>query len=183
MMRVQKGQRHTGLYGTAQQVTVPDHHTAETNVSMWFMHMPNQAPNNAWDKYMLAISSLANVPGLPPANLHYPDAEYELLVCALAPDAHPDIDDGDTWVPMDPPNMVHQFHGVTREQASRIASYLAWACVHGELITETQIIVQPFGDAEPHLMLIGAAVDRWNEAVRQLVEHEQTGGLHGAQLN
>lgn len=183
MTRVEKGQRLIGVYGTARQVTAPGHRTAKTHVASWFMHMPNQAPNNAWDKYMLAISSLAEVPGLPPANLHYPGAEYELVVVALSPDYNPHIDDCDTWVPMDPPNMVHQFHGVTREQAARMAQTLAWACVHGELLTETQIFVRPFGEAEPRMMLIGAAVDRWHEAVEQLVEHEQTGGLHGVRLN
>lgn len=183
MMRVERGLRHVGLFGTAEHVMVPGHRGASVNVSTWFMHMPGQAPGGAWDKYQLAVSSLEEAPGMPPANLHYPEAEFELIVVALAPDMNPRVDDADTWLPMSPPNVVEQFHGVSRAQVERMTQTLAWACVNGRLPTETQVVVQPADGSEMRMATIAQAVEAWQSAIQQLIEHEHTDGLHGARLN
>lgn len=183
MRRVERGLRHVGVFGTAEHVAVPDHPSAAVNVSTWFMHLPGQAPAGAWDKYQLAVASLEDMPGMPAPRLHYPEAEFELLVVALAPDLHPRVDDADTWMPMSPANVVEQFHGVTRAQVERMAQTLAWACVNGRLLTETQVIVQPADGSEMKVAVIAPAVELWRSTVAQLVEHERTGGLHGARLN
>jgi hypothetical protein len=182
-MHVQQGKSYIGPCGSAQHVTVDGHPNAPAGVAAWFMHLPGQAPAAAWDKYMLAVASLDDVPGLPPPHRQYPGAEYELLLVALDPDLGPRVDDVETWMPMRPPNLVKQFHGVTREQVARMAGTLAWACVHGRLPVETMLWVQPAGSTQSQAMMIAAVVNAWGEAIDQLIEHELTGGVHGARLN
>jgi hypothetical protein len=181
--RVELGERFEGPYGTAQHATVPDHPATSTTVATWFMDLPNQAPGDAWRNYLLTVVSLDVVPGMPPPRLRYPEAEYELLVAALAPDAGPHADDVETWALMEPVNLVEQFHGVSRQQATRIARTLAQACTKGILLAETKAFVELFDGSLPRMMLIGQIVAAWQRTLAQLVEHELTDGVHGARLN
>jgi hypothetical protein len=167
-----------GPLGWARYVpTPPDHPNADTTVTSWFMHLPNQGLG--WDKYVLYVISLQDVPGRPPAVKRYPQAEFELVVAALAPNFHPVPEDPQTWRFLDPVNFVDQFHGVSREQAGRVAEACAAACVAGRLLAETQMLFEPADGGPPKMMVIKHLHDMWKLAVAKGVEHERTGGLHG----
>ena len=158
----------------------PDHPNAITTVACWFLHLPNQGLG--WDKFMLAVVTLADLPSRPPAKKRYPKAEYELLVAALDPKLDPRRDDIETWRVMYPLNVVEQFHGVTPVQAGVVARSCAAGCVTGRLMAETQMYYEPSDGSAPRMMVIKQLADLWTSAVAAAVDHERTGGLH-ARIN
>lgn len=165
--------RLTGPYGWAQLATA--HLPCE--VASWFLHLPNQAPGHAWDSYLLGLVTLADVEGAPPPERRYPDAEYEILVVGLHPDAAPVPDNPATWHPMTPVEYAGQWHGTSTEDACAIAEGFALACVQGTLPACSSIL------HEGRMRTIQNIVDLWDAALASTVEHFRTGGLHGAHLN
>ena len=170
--------RRRGLIGWAQRINMTGLRNAETTVACWFMHLPDQAAGNAWDRYMLSAVTLADMPGYPPANRRYPAAEYELLLLALAPDKHPTPDDPESWEPMDPPNVIEQFHGISRDQVVQLVGDLAQACIDGHLMAEMSVYVYT-GPHAGKLMVVQQLREKWTDTVRAGVHHLQTGGHHG----
>jgi hypothetical protein len=83
---------------------------------------PRSAFHAAWDTWMLQVYHLRPVDGLPPAKLHYPTAEFELVTMALDPSQGPfDPDTLPENVPyMTPLDLVKQFDGCTDQQAVRL---------------------------------------------------------------
>lgn len=172
-----------GPFGCAELIpTPPDHPNAETAVATWFMFLPEQGI--AWDRFLLGVVSLQDVPGRPPPFKRYPRAEYEMLVVALAADLDPKPHDMESWQPMEPHNFAGQFHGVTREQAATIARAMAYGCVTGRLMAETQVYVAPAPgeEGDGKMMVVKHLVDQWTLSLARTVEHERTGGLH-ARIN
>jgi hypothetical protein len=84
-----------------------------------------------WSWWYIGLVHLRDVPGAPPANKQYPEAQYELMFLSLNPDGRNggkvDVDkieagDIEGGLPgfLTPPDLVYQFHGVTDEQAIKI---------------------------------------------------------------
>jgi hypothetical protein len=83
---------------------------------------PACAFNAAWDTWLIQACHLRDVEGMPPAKLHYPEAEYEITILALDPRQGPfDPDQLPTQLPfLEPVDLVKQFHGCSDEQVRRM---------------------------------------------------------------
>ena len=150
----------TGPVGTATKVPAETMAFAPTCIAAWFLDLPPAHPH--WPRYLLSVVDLAPHPGLADAALHYPEAQYELLVIALNPERNPQPDAPDTWQHLTPLNVVVQFHGVTRAQAEALADQAAQWCVDGHRWVETQDVLGEKGRWEADIQ---AEAARLAEAV------------------
>lgn len=100
---------------------------------------------------------LREIEGTKPAYKKYPDAQHELQVLAIHPDALPDPDDTSTWKYMMPPDVVEQFHGLNDEQTVQLATMLVAHVCKG--------LLSPDSDWRA----------RWKQHVAATVEHMTTG--------
>lgn len=121
-----------GKAGTAEEIKS----TRPPMITQWFLHLPKQHP--FWSDYLLAITSLADLPGLPAASKLYPQAENEIIFAALNPEFHPSIGEPKSLSVLHPVNYMHQFHGVNETQASAIARRIVQRFVDGQLLAEPQ---------------------------------------------
>lgn len=113
-----------------------EHPEWSATLASWFFILPRQSP--AWDKYQLSVVHLREAPGVPPAVLNYPGAEYEIHFWALDPQLHPAFDVLETWRYLEPTNYVSQFGGVTDEKAIEACEEMARHLVRGHLPAEPQ---------------------------------------------
>lgn len=143
-------------------------------LSLWFMHLPNQAPGNAWSDFLMGVTHLRPMKGVEPPYLARPDNTHELMVLALEAGQTPMTPL--PWKFMTPASIVVQFRVSSDLRAEKIAEDAAHACVDGLLIAESSIYMMDTGK----LMLIKPVLDQWDEAVRLMAEHFETGGHHGA---
>lgn len=99
----------------------------------WNMVLPGDHPN--WDRYVLAACSLADFPGVPPANKKFREATREVVVAAIDP-TFPEASfvDGGVQI-MSPMNYVEQII-TTDEVAVRLMEFLADGFVHRTLVAE-----------------------------------------------
>jgi len=134
------------------------------SLDLYLVHCPAAHP--LWSWYVVSGCSLADLPGVPPARKHYPEAEWEVSIFALNPEH-----DGDlmvwlrgpasatlAWRHLEPVNVVEQFHGVDRDGANRILGFMARAIVNGT--------ISPDSDAR----------EAWKGTIANTVEHMTTGG-------
>jgi hypothetical protein len=128
-------------------------------ISRWLLTLPGQCL--LWSHYLLGIVSLADAPGVPPANKIYPEATHEIMLIALDPEGKP-TPTGGRWITLTPLNFVHQLDGVSPELLVRLAEMLARALVDGHLLANPTDYV--------------GGCDLWTQTIRQTVEHLQTGG-------
>ena len=126
-----------------------------TTKDVWLIYYPGFHP--FWDYYALSLASLCDVEGLPPATLHYPEAEYEILLATLDPAFKPDPTDGNTLRIMRPVNYVRQINGISEAGARFVVEKLAKCVCNNRLV--------------PELQGFAGAVDMWNSAVDELTEH------------
>jgi hypothetical protein len=150
----------TGPYGTARRIPPANYRAHKpAGVDGWIITAPYWHP--FWSQYMLAVVSLADIPGQPDAVRHYPDATHELHVVALNPDHGPYdaalIGPPGTIHFLTPVNVVEQIT-TTHDQARRLTELCARAVVDGLLTPET-------GDAPDR---IRAA---WRTAIHQTLDH------------
>lgn len=126
-----------GLCGKAWEINVKPGNAAQTAaLKCWFLELPRQHP--FWDCYMLGVTSLRDIVGVPPAKKHYPEAEYELLMVALSPEFKPNPHNRQSLVALEPVNYVNQFDGLTDEEAIKLGLTLVKGLVDGKLIAEPQ---------------------------------------------
>lgn len=98
-----------------------------------------------WSWWYLGLVHLRDIPGAPPANKQYPEAQYELMCMSLNPDPKDDrpkvpdiekIESGDIHggLPgfLTPADWVVQFHRVNDKQAIEVAELAASAIAHGQ---------------------------------------------------
>ena len=90
-----------------------------------------------WSWWHVGVISLADIPGVPPANKQYPEAEYEFAVYSC--EGNPNIaavEAGDLknrgFKLLQPPDVVFHFHGVTDEQAAEIGESAVKTIVQGQ---------------------------------------------------
>jgi hypothetical protein len=175
-------------------------------LSAWLLHLPNQALG--WSYFQLALVHLAPVLGHSEPYRQYPEAEFELMMCALLSPP------GDTLVPdparpestfkqLEPINYTAQFHGMPDVEARRLCAQIARAFIHGMLPAEAR--ADQYVPARPHpgglivpnepATILLNSVDRYvtftgtgerltaREAYTRLIwgtaEHYKTDGQHG----
>jgi hypothetical protein len=112
--------------------TLKAHPSWNATIGCWLLDVPSAHP--VWRSYVLGVVSLRDIPGVPSAAKHYPGAEYEILLHALDPGKPmPDVEDAEKFRPafLAPANLVEQFHGVSSEDAKRIAELLGRSFIDG----------------------------------------------------
>lgn len=111
-------------------------------IAEWLVNGPF---NPFWKWWYISTVHLRDVEGIPTANKHYPEAEYELAIYSLDPEPkagrpeEPDIDlieAGDSLHGragfLSPPDLVKQFHGVTDHQAKEITRLVVETIITGK---------------------------------------------------
>jgi hypothetical protein len=181
--------RHEGLRGVAERVRYPRNDPKfATMVDGWLMTLPEQAPGNAWDQFLLQCITLADVPGWPSAKKKSPEMTHEVIVVTLVADRRWTPDDSDyKW--MGHPNASAQFRVRDDDMARQATEDLARACTEGLLIAETSILIFPMKpDGTPDIdgskgqeKVILELVLEWQRQATLVAEHHMTGGHHGSQ--
>lgn len=145
-MDLLKGRTHEGPAGSAVEVMIvgelerPDW---SATVSLWFITAPGQSP--AWDKYLLSVVHLRDVPDVPPAKVNVPGATHEVMLRALDPTKHPTPLNADTWKHLIPINFVEQVQLPDDAAAKELVELAAVAVVRGVLWAEAPLA----GQTEP----------------------------------
>jgi hypothetical protein len=106
----------------------------DTTVRHWFVNGPYHP---FWHWWMVAVVSLADIPGIPPANKQYPEAEYEFTIYSLEGEVDIDAyDAGDIknqrFKVLSPPDVTFHFDGVTDKQAAEICDAAVQHIVAGQ---------------------------------------------------
>jgi hypothetical protein len=124
----------TGPAGKAWIMTAaasqPDH---QAHLESWLLQVPGAHP--LWQHWVMALVHLRDVPGVKPAHRQYPEAEHELLILSLDPGhpANPDLAAGERLHFLTPPDLVHQFHGLTDDRARQLGTMAVRAICNGHL--------------------------------------------------
>ena len=142
-----------GPLGWGERILPGRHEEAresEAHIAAWFLHAPNAHP--VWDRYILSLIHLRDVPGFPPANKEREDDTHEVVLMPLDPERSPRVEDLGSMVAMTPPNVAVQFRSGSDEEAMEVTETVAWALVRGTLP------VEPVG--------IRGAVEGWKHMVR-----------------
>ncbi len=103
----------------------------DASVARWIVEAPGH--HAAWDKWVMYVIHLRDLPGMKPAHKRYPEAAYEFVIAALEP-GNPVPYDGEAplaW--MTPIDAVIQFHKVDDAGAARLLSLAVDAIVRGDL--------------------------------------------------
>lgn len=97
----------------------------------WLVHYPGIHP--FWSWWAVSVCSLADMPGLPPAQIRLDGASHEVIIVALNPEAgEPNVDDQFDALPwMSPPELCHQVKRLTDDQARRLVGQLCRAFADG----------------------------------------------------
>lgn len=169
----------TRAWRIRESKAMTEHHVREFGydhggIDTWVVNGPYH-PFWAW--WHVSVVHLRPIPGAPPAQKQYPEAEYEFAIFSLDPDpaasGHPersyppDIDaleagDPERGLPgyLTPADAVIQFHGCTDEQAREVCELAVRAIVNGQ---------SPDSDFRSW----------WERAIPNTVEHLATGGHEG----
>lgn len=176
----------SGPAGSAVECVPPISPLFPASLAAWFLQIPGASP--AWDTFLVCLITLSDLPGYPPANRKYPEAQYELLVTALHPEPNPTADDMTTWHHLTPLNYVTQFHGCTDSQALQLTEHVVRMFIDGHLpIEPAGVIVQikEEGGRQTHMELPNQvenmpARDYFKRLILRTVEHLAAGG-HGGE--
>lgn len=129
-----------GNSGKAWEIDAkPKKRDQNATIKAWLLNLPGSHP--LWSNYEVGVISLRDIPGVPPANKKYPEAEYELIMIALNPDYQPSPTDIESLVPLRPENYVSQFHGLTEDEAAKVGLWMVLDLVKGQLIAEPSGVI------------------------------------------
>lgn len=111
----------------------PTQPVATAAVAGWLIHSTHFHP--FWRWWSLSVVHLRDVEGVPAAVKDYPEAEYELMILSLDPEADaPDPDHPEGGYPfLMPPDLSHQFHGITDAEAQGLALVAVRAICAGRI--------------------------------------------------
>lgn len=132
----------------------------ETTLNAWIVRCPGL--HAFWDKWLISVVHLRHVPGTPPAEKQYPEAEYEFMILSCDPKHDPDVETPEIRFLM-PPDAIVQFHGMTDEQVTKLCDLAIDAILRGE--------AHPDSDFR----------SEWKSMIKATVEHFTTG--HGGVWN
>lgn len=128
----------TGPHGEAHRTPRTNYEAAApATLASWIITAPGFHP--LWDQYHLAVITLADLPGIPPAKKSRPGVTHELMVMALDPDqgtVHAAKVGAASLQYLRPGNIAEQFTA-TDDQARELAELAAQAVVDGRLNPET----------------------------------------------
>jgi hypothetical protein len=151
-----------GRAGRAEKVRVkptrPEHNAT---VACWFVTARGQA--TAWWDFIVFVIHLRGIPGVPPAKLTFPGAQYEVGVIALDPTTQPRPDSLETWRYLSPPNFIHQFATADKDGPSWKDDRVRALCRH---------LVERACDGQLPLELGGitGAVELWQQTIANFYE-------------
>jgi hypothetical protein len=126
----------TGPLARAWRISHPDE-AADHPASMkaWLVCQPASHPH--WSFYSVGAISLADVPGVPPANKHFPEATHEFLVVALDPSKPlPPIKRWEKAAHLTPIDLCHQVVLDSDEHAQEIVDLLVRSACDRWLLDE-----------------------------------------------
>lgn len=106
----------------------PDH---AAHLAGWILHCPGA--HLMWSYWHVGLVHLRDLPGVKPAKKTYKEAEHELFVFAINPEAG-DVDpDAGPWPHLEPFDHVVQFHGVNDVQAVHVIERMLSLVMSGEI--------------------------------------------------
>jgi len=158
---------HYGPHGDAHHIPATHYQDHPAILAAWLITAPVWHP--LWSQYMLAVITLADTPGVPPAVKDHPDNTHELAVLAMNPDRGPYTIDSfaaKTVGYLTPGNIAERFTA-TDEQAVQLAEMCVWGALEGLLPLET-------ADAPER---IRAA---WRQSIHRTLDHARD-PHHGTQ--
>jgi len=116
-----------------------------------------------WDTWLLQSCSLKEEPGVDPPKLHYPEAEFEIMILSGDPTHGPyDPDDMRRFRFLEPPDLAKQVHNVTAEQVRQLMGSMVRAICAG--------LMSPDSDYR----------SRWEGSIDHTLEHYRA-GIHDPQ--
>jgi len=105
----------------------------EASLVMWLIEGPHHP---LWRWHALTAIHLRDLPGVRPAQKSYPQAEYEIGIHSVDPECEVDVDSIEAGTSMlkflRPPDLIHQFHGVTDNEVIQITVRIISLIVAGE---------------------------------------------------
>lgn len=135
-----------GSYELINLQTVTPDQTA--TLKAWLMYLPGQHP--FWSHYMLGVIHLRPIEGGRPVHKYAPDAEHEIIMCALDPQSKPDANNINSLIPLHPINYSIQFAGLSDEKVVDTAGLLVTNFVGGGFMAEPDGIVVGYVNAREH---------------------------------
>lgn len=110
-----------GPYGSAVRIPHASYPEAQTTLDAWIITAPVWHP--VWSQYLLSLVTLADVPGVEPAQKESPEVTHQVIVMTLNPE-HGPYDarhlTGDDLRYLTPGNIGQQFTA-TDDQARSLA--------------------------------------------------------------
>lgn len=155
-LHVEQVQVLPGLTGTATELRIISGGTPAqaATLATWFLRCPGQSP--AWDRYLLSIIHLRDLPGVPPAEVRVPGATHEVLLFALDPEPDPQPTAPDSWRFLHPHNVMEQVQLPHDTAAIELLAKCAQAVLAGIL------------PAEP---MLAGAVEPWRTTLIRSAAH------------
>lgn len=156
-----------GPGGWAKLIPVPDDvRNASENVATWLFFAPEAHP--LWSSHILCVIRLREVPGMPPPQLAVPGATHEFGVLALNPEYQPytvesyldHLTKSEKGVPYLTPHDACVQVSASDDQAKLLGAYAARAVTVRHLIPDSDY------------------ASRWDRALRETLQHIQTGDHH-----
>lgn len=116
-------------WALAIKPTLPAH---AATVAHWLIRSPHFHP--AWDRWVVIVVHLRDMPGVKPASKQYQKATHELIIMALDPEQEP-FDPGTPPAPikfLTPPDVVVQFHVERDADANKMCDLAVRAICDGK---------------------------------------------------
>jgi hypothetical protein len=155
-----------GAFGAAHRIPATNFPDNKTTLDAWIITAPYWHP--LWSQYVLAVITLADLPGVPPAHKERPDVTHQVLVMTLDPNSGPyDAATVTELHFLQPGNIAAQFT-TTDDQARDLAPLCVRAVVDGLLTPET-------ADAPAKTRAA------WRQVIHQTLEHHRD--PHHGRLN
>lgn len=113
----------------------PERPSKAATVVSWLLNVPGAHP--FWAYWTITVISLRDLPGVPPANKKYPEAEYEFMILAVNPEACPEPDpavvelEGHPY--LEPVDVIEQYHGISDADSVRLAEGAVHAILAGHV--------------------------------------------------
>lgn len=86
-----------------------------------------------WSWWIVGAVHLIDVPGIEPPKRRYPEAEHEIMIVSLNPEAGVPEPDAPGASPLMPPDLTYQFDGLPREKVEEIVELMIDNIVAGRM--------------------------------------------------